>query len=689
MSREATGAIPSVEALERQYGPTLARILRAEHEHEDPVTELDPIPVTFERAVDRFPDEVAQQYKGGVYDRSLVAGGVLEAAPEGGFAGLEYERLRGIVRRLATGFRSLGVERGDRVAIFANTRMEWAQSDLALLSAGAAVTTVYESSSVDRVRYLLSDPGAVGVVAENAAALERVLAVAEDTPVEFVVTLDDVDTGAYDAGAVDLYTLAAVHERGVERYDAETYEGWLAEATLDDLASVIYTSGTTGRPKGVRLTHRNFRSNMAGVQPRLAARPDKAPGVPAIDETDTLVSFLPLAHVFERLFGHFSMLANGVTVAYAESPDTLRADFQAVGPTVATSVPRVYEKIYDAVRTQARETTVAGLPVGERVFNWAVDVGRAYDEAETPGPWLRLRRGLADRLVYADVREALGGNLEMMISGGGSLSPDLARLYGAMGLRLVEGYGLTETSPVVAVNVPEHTEVGSFGVPLINVETRIDESLDLGGHYDDLAGEVGELLVRGPSVTEGYWNAPEETAAAFTEAGYFRTGDVVHRRPDGYLVFLERAKQLLVLSTGQNVAPSPIEDAFVESELVEQCLVVGDSRKFVSALVVPNLDRLRALARDRGVSLPADPAAVCLDAWARDRVQAEIDRVNDGLDGYETIKKFRLVPEEWTEANGLLTPSQKKRRRDILARYADQVEEMYAERRPQRAEPAD
>ncbi len=661
-----------------RFEAPVARTLQAEATVEDAVTVTEPLPVTFETATERFADGLAQRYKGGVHDRSLVAADVLDAAPPGEFAGITYDDLRDVVHRLTAGFADLGVEPGDPVALFSATRMEWAQADFALLSLGAVVTTVYRSSSRDRVEYLLSDPGARGVVAEDEAALERVLEVAEDTAVEFVVVMDTV-SGGYEDASPEVLTLGALHERGAARYDPETHRERLDELATDDLASIIYTSGTTGEPKGVRLTHRNFRSNLTGVHRRLGVAEPGAAGRPTIDHTDSIVSFLPLAHVFERLVGHFAMFANGVTVAYAESPDTLRADFQAVEPSVTTSVPRVYEKIYAAVRDQARETTVAGLDVGERIFGWAVATGRAYDETDDPGPVLRAKQSLADRLVFSDVREALGGNLRVLISGGGSLSPRLARLYGAMGLPIVEGYGLTETSPVVTVNLPAQTRPGTIGVPLVNVDIRVDETLEVADRYDHLDGEVGELVVRGPSVTDGYWEKPDVTADAFTDDGWFRTGDAVQWRPDGYVAFLERVKQLLVLSTGKNLAPSPIEDAFAESDVVEQVLVVADERKFTSALVVPAIDRLRELADEAGVSLPDDPAAACEESWVHDRVRAAVDAVNADLEEYERIKEFRLVHEEWTEDNGLLTPSQKKRRRDILARYEDRVEEMYDE----------
>ncbi|MFP8957754.1 AMP-dependent synthetase/ligase [Natrialbaceae archaeon A-CW3] len=644
----------------------------AEREYEDAVIGQTSLGRLFEDAADRHPNRPAQRYKGGVYDRSLTDE-VLPAAPPGEFRAISYTEMRDIVRHLAAGFRDLGLEVGDRVGIFSTTRMEWAQSDFALLAAGAVVTTVYKSSSPRQVQYLLDDPNATGVVVENGDALERVLEVEDDLDLEFVVSIDDLE--GYD-DREDVMTMADVYARGKDTFDLEAYQTWVDEPGQDDLASLIYTSGTTGQPKGVQLTHGNFRSNVNQIRKRYGPRPDKADDVPVLDEHSRTVSFLPLAHVFERTAGHFLMFASGACVAYAEDPDTLKEDFGAVGPTTATSVPRVYEKIYDAIREQASESSVK-----ERIFHWATDVGREYAEADEPGPVLAAKHAVADRLVFAQVREALGGNIELLISGGGSLSAELCTLYHGMGLPIYEGYGLTETAPVLTVNPPEEPKIGTIGPALPDVTLRIDESVADQTVFDD-PGETGELLVQGPNVTDGYWNKPSATDRAFLEdedGRWFRTGDIVHLRPDGYVEFRERVKQILVLSTGKNVAPGPIEDAFAASEVVEQCMVVGDGEKFVGALLVPNLEHVRQWADEEGIDLPADAEAVCEHERVRSYVEEEVDRVNENFERHETIKQFRLVPVEFTEDNEMLTPTMKKKRRVILERFEDRVGEIYAE----------
>jgi long-chain acyl-CoA synthetase len=643
--------------------------LRAEREYRDELPDRCTVPELFEDSAARHLDRPAQHYKGGVYDRSLAAEGVVQAADTGEFASLSYGEMRDVVRKLATGFRELGLEADDRVGIYANTRMEWAQTDFAALAAGCVVTTVYTESSPAQLRYLLADPEAKAVVVENESLLDTLLEVEEDLDLDHIVLVDEPARG-YDRE--DVHTLGEVHELGAAAYDAETYREWVDERDPEDLASLVYTSGTTGDPKGVKLSHHNFRTNVRQVHRRFCPRPDKPPEMPTLDEETRAISFLPLAHVFERLSGHFALFSVGASVGYAENPDTLTEDFPKLAPTTAGSVPRVYERIYEAIREQAGESDAKA-----RIFEWAAGVARQYADADSPGPLLRLKHGVADRLVYSTVRERLGGNIDFLVSGGGSLSPDLIRLFLGMGITVVEGYGLTETSPVVSTNPLEDIRPGTLGPPVVGVETRIDESVVPQEEFE-AAGQVGELLVRGDNVTEGYWEKPGATEQAFTD-GWFRTGDIVAESPDGYLTFRERLKQLLVLSTGKNVAPGPIEDRFATSERIDQIMLVGDGRKYVAALIVPNFGQLRAWAAEEGVSLPDDEEALCEDDRVREWVREALAAVNADLSPHESVERFELVTEEWTAENGLLTPSMKKKRREITDAYEEKVDQLYAE----------
>jgi len=642
----------------------------AEAAYTDEVIGMDTLGELFAATARRNADHDAQRYKGGIYDRSLAD--ALATPPDGEYGSLGYARMHELVKHLAAGFRDLGVTADTRVGLFASTRMEWALTDFAVLSAGGVVTTVYTDSSTEQVRYLLDDPDAEVAVVGTEAQLERVLAVEDELDLTAIVTMDDCAPDRED-----VRTLEAVRDRGRAVFDEDAYQSWLDDRSVDDLASIIYTSGTTGRPKGVELTHRNFRANVNQTRRRLGPRPDRDDDLPVVTAEMRSIAFLPLAHVFERLAGHFFMYASGATVCYAESPDTLADDMLAVRPNVGASVPRVYERIFRRMRDQAGDS-----PVKKRLFDWSVDVARRFARAESPGPVLALQHRLADRLVYSTVREGLGGELSFMVSGGGSLSKSLCETFLGMGIDIVEGYGLTETAPVIAINPPEDLRPGTLGYPVTELDCRIDEHVVDESEFDDVTGRLGELLVDGPNVTEGYWSDPGGTARAFTEQDgrrWFRTGDIVERTPDGFLRYHDRLKQLIVLSTGKNVAPQPIEDLFATMDRVEQVMVVGDDRKFVGALVVPDFEEMERLAAANGVDLPEDPTARCDHPAVREGIQEAIDEANGELDRTERIKAFELVPEEWDTRNDLLTPSMKKKRRNIYDAFEDRVDAIYAE----------
>jgi long-chain acyl-CoA synthetase len=653
----------------------------AEAQYTDDVIARSTMPIMFERAVGRHGDEVAQMYKGGIYDRTL-AGEAFEEAPTGEYAELTYEEVRSVVRRLAAGFRDLGVSEGDRVSVYAETRLEWIHCDFAIQTAGGVVTTVYPSSSEGQLQYLLADPGADVVVAENEALVEKILAVEDALNLDAIVSMDDPgEHGDRD----DVYTLVDLYRRGDELFSPSKLKEWLGSRDPEDLATIVYTSGTTGHPKGVKLTHWNFHADLNGARKRTAPRPDRDTNVATVDEETLALSFLPMAHILERTAGHYLPFAAGSTVAYAESPDTMREDLQKVQPSALVAVPRVFEKLYRAMREQAE-----GSPVRRRIFNWASDVARQYHETANPGRMLELRHSVAETLVFDKVHEALGGNLEYLFSGGGTLSADLAKLYHGMDLPILEGYGLTETAPAVTINPGEAPKPGTVGVTIQNVDVKVDSSVVPEGEFQTM-GDTGELLVKGPNVFEGYWNMPDKTEEVFEEddGEWFRTGDIVTVRTDDYLVFHERAKQMLVTSTGKNVPPAPIEDSFADSEVVQQCMVVGDGRKFVAALVVPDFDAVRAWADGQGVDVSEDDEALCRDDRVRERIQREVDEVNEDFEPHEQIKKFRLVGEEWTEDNDLLTPTMKKKRHDIRERYRDRLDDIYRdEEMPVDGEPA-
>ena len=640
---------------------------QAEREYTDEVIGETTIPELILDSADRNAGRDAQMYKGGVYDRSL-AGDVVPEPPAGEYGAITYREMGEVVRHLAAGFRELGVGPDDRVGIYADTRMEWAHADFAVQAAGGVVTTVYTESSAPQVEYLLSDNDAMGCVVENGELLETVLSVEDDLELEFVVVIDEVE-GYGDRE--DVHTLAELHELGAGAYDEDAFRSWLDGRDWTDLCSLVYTSGTTGDPKGVELTHENWRTCFNQLRKRIGPRPDRDEDLPTMEGGMTALSFLPLAHAFERI-NHFHELGIGMTIAYAESPDTVGDDMKQVQPDGAASVPRVYERIYNQMRESAAES-----PVKKRIFEWAVDTAQAYDDADDPGVVLEAKLAVADRLVFSQVREELGGNVDLFVSGGGSLSSDLAKLYRSMGLTILEGYGLTETAPALTLNPPEDVRIGTMGVGLCDVDLDLDPSVVTEETKASAEGEVGELLAKGPNVFDAYWNKPDTTEAAFTEEGYFRTGDIVARDEDGFVSFVDRRKNLLVLDTGKNVAPEPIEDEFATSARVDQIMVTGDDEKFVGAVISPTMDRLREWAEEADVDLPADPAAAVEDDRVHEWIAEEVERVNERLGHHEQIKEFRLAGEEWTAENDLLTPSMKKKRRNIRETYREKIDDIY------------
>lgn len=569
----------------------------------------------------------------------------------GGFDVWSSRELFEQVRDLSLGLAALGVEPGSRVAVVSDSRPEWVIADLAILAGGAVTVPIYPTLPPAQVGYVLADAGAVAVVASDETQAAKVRAVRPDLPGLRALLVIDAPA---DAPARERETTcAAVRAAGRERLMREDglARAWKEAASAiepDRLATIIYTSGTTGDPKGVMLTHGAVIANLADVDTLVS-----------VDDRDDALSFLPLSHAFERAVV-YQYLIKGSAVTFAESMETVARDMARVRPTVMTGVPRVYEKL----QARVLENVAQASPLRQRLFRWALRVGGACGAAARAGarPPLADRIGypLADRLVLSRVRERTGGRLRLVLSGGAPLPVPVAEFLFAVGIPVLEGYGLTETAPVLTLNPEDAPRLGTVGKALPRVELRF---------ADD-----GEILVRGPNVMRGYYGKPEATAAAL-EGGWFHTGDVGRLDEAGYLVITDRKKELLVTASGKNVAPQPIEQQLRRSPLVGEALLVGDRRPFVAALIVPDV---AALAAAVGAPADADRSALVSREDVRRRFDAIIDAVNAELPRHEQIRKYALVPAELSVATGELTPTLKLKRRVVAARWRDEIEALYA-----------
>jgi len=579
----------------------------------------------------------------------------------GDWAHIPAREFREEVELAAHGLIALGIEPGDRVALLSENRPGWAFADLATLSAGAWSVPIYTSLTADEVQFILQDSGARACVVSNEQQLAKVEAVRERCPdLRCVIILDPIER-------VEpwLHTARQLVEKGREARKAHPGAVDRRRAAIDpeDTATILYTSGTTGRPKGVMLSHRNLVSNTIDSLESLA-----------ITSSDLHLSWLPLSHSFERTAGYYIMMHAGVSIAYAESIERVVDNMREVRPTVTTGAPRLYEKMYAAVLQSASDA--GGLK--KAIAFWARRVGIEYAEAEVggsgAGPWLRLKHRLADRLVYAKIRERVGGDFRFFVSGSAPLAPVIMKFFYAAGLPIMEGYGLTETSPVVSVNTFDHMKFGTVGRPIRNVEVRIEPD-------PDRPEGDGEILVRGPNVMQGYYHLPEKTAEVLTPDGWFRTGDIGIVDDEGFLSITDRKKDLIKTSGGKYIAPQPIENELKTSRYVSQAVVVGNKRKYASVLIVPNYDNLIAWARQQGLAVD-DRQALFEQEPVRELYEQVLEKVNAGRPSYETIKKFRLLEHDFSIDAGELTPTLKVKRGTIEQRYAELIDTLYEEEVP-------
>lgn len=621
-------------------------------------------PQMFNDSVVRYGDSCCQRWKSG---------------PDA-VASLTYAQVGRTVRELGNGLMRLGVQKQDRVAIMSSNNPQWMWADYAILGSGAITVTIYPSLSAQELAFIMNDSGSKILFVQDQSMLQKALAVWDTIPAleKIIVMLDD-----YEGSHPDIINLSKVRELGVKfmvQYPVAYEKRWRS-VDLHDIMTIIYTSGTTGRQKGAVHTH--FSINAAACRDlRL---------VPPLSEDDVLLSFLPLAHSYERECGHAVALMTGVTIAYAQKPSTIIQDIQTFRPTVFMSVPRIYERIFMAIRDMSASTPERkaafeqALQVGLQVIesradeNGFVDMSEGIDFTAGLEPELKSQYLVYDELVFSKVRMLLGGKYRFAFSAAGGLPAELCKIFMAMGIRIIEGYGLTETCNTVNLNRLDKILPGSVGPLCPGVEGRIAED--------------GEWLVRGDNIIREYWNNPEAAREAFTDDGFFKTGDIVEMLADGYIKIVDRKKGIIVLDTGKNVPLAKIENLFSLSKYIDQVCTYGDNCKYVTALVVPNFDAFITYFKTNGI--PFDESALqysgeglertCIrvgdDFIGRTELQEmaaeEIRQANAKLEEYETIKKYLIINRKFMEANDEVTPTLKLKRKVIYNAFALELGRIY------------
>ncbi len=584
--------------------------------------------------IERSGDRPAQQTKTGAGWRTLT-----------------WREVGDVVREVALGLIALGREKGDPIGLLSASRAEWVQADFAIFSAGGVTVPIYPSYPPDLIAYVLNDSGARTLIVEDPMQLAKALEAREKAPgLEHIVVMSGYDAPQPPKTVMTWETLRRLGREGASAHQS-TLADRVASTRPEDVATIVYTSGTTGPPKGVVQTHANHLA-------ALAAGGEATP----VQEGWVHLLFLPLAHSFARLES-FLGVYHGLTTAFAENLDKVGENLKEVRPHFICSVPRVFEKVYAKILAGVE----AGSPLKQKIFRWAVGVGREVSRYQQRGqpvpPGLALKRAIAHRLVFSKLHAALGGRLEWAVSGGAPLSRDIAEFFHAAGILLLEGYGLTETCPVLTFNAPTRYKFGSVGRALTGVELRIAAD--------------GEILARGGNVaTRGYFKQPEATREVFEPDGWFHTGDIGRIDEDGFLFITDRKKDLIVTAGGMNIAPQNIENLLKADPFISQAVVYGDRRPYPVALITVNPDELAKFAREQGI-VASDAAVVVGHPKLVERVARTVEEKNTQLQSYAKIKRFRILPGDFTQEGGELTPTLKVKRRVVAEKYRDAIEALY------------
>lgn len=568
-----------------------------------------------------------------------------------GWTGVTYTKLAELAKHFSLGLTAMGVNRADKVAIISKNRFEWPIADLGALHCGAVTVPIYDTLPAGKAAYILNDSQSKVCIASTEEQLRKILeAKPHCDALQTVIVMDKLKE--MPEGVIAFEEVLARGREHEKRHPDAFETSWKAVKPTD-LATLIYTSGTTAEPKGVMLTHNNFVANIVAVH-----------SVVPFEAGWHTLSYLPLSHSFERSPGYYTILTHGLTINYAESIEKIPANMTEVRPHVMTSVPRLYEKMYARIM----ENRAGASWLKGKIFDWAVGVGkeatllRMQNKPIPPGLAKKLKR--ADRLVFSKIKARTGGRLVYFFSGGAALAPAIEEFLNAVGVTVYQGYGLTETSPVLTCNRPGNSRLGSVGKPIPGVEIKIAED--------------GEIWARGPNIMTGYWNKRAETEEALTKDGWFKTGDIGRVDEDGFVFITDRKKEIIVMSNGKKVTPQPIENDLKTKMHVAQAVLIGNARNYITALLVPNFESLAKWAAANKVGA-TDPVALIQNAKVQELMRKNVEEVNTTLARYEQLKKFRLLPRELNIEEDELTPSMKVKRRVLDTKYKDLIEEMYKE----------
>ena len=544
-------------------------------------------------------------------------------------------------QHFSLGLMKLGIEKGDRIAIISSNRTEWHLTDLAAQQIGVVNVPIYPNITEEDYAYILNDCGAKVVFVSNTELLNSIENIKANVPhLKHIYTYDKIEGKNHYSALIELG----------KNENTDSIATIKNQITEDELATLIYTSGTTGKPKGVMLSHKNLVSNVLASEERLP-----------IGDNYRILSFLPLCHVFERMIDYL-FIYKGISIYYAESIETIADNLKEVKPHLFATVPRLLEKVYDKI--VAKGSDLSGIK--KALFFWALELGLEFDPQEDKGWWYNFRLKIANKLIFSKWREALGGNVVAIVSGGAALQARLARVFTSAQIPILEGYGLTETSPVIAVNslLKDGTKIGTVGKPLANLDVKI---------ADD-----GEIIVKGPSVMMGYYNLPDESKAVFDENGYFHTGDIGELVNGQYLKITDRKKEIFKTSGGKYIAPQVMENKFKESRFIEQIMVIGEGEKYAAAFIQPDFLFLKDWCDRKGLACNTNKDMVSNERVIA-RIQREVDSMNENFSNYEKIKKFELLSEPLSIDSGELTPTLKLKRKNILAKYQDLYTKIYNE----------